>query len=255
MRRILLCTVGGSHQPILTAIRELAPDYVFFVCTGRDPGTGRAGSEQQIVGKGPVIKPKPEDEKPSLPNIPSQLGLAEEQFETLLVPSDDLDKAFVEIDRKLRLLQERFPAARLVADYTGGTKTMTAALVAAALEHPRVELEIVTGNRANLVRVLDGTQYAAPASVDGIRIGRAIAAHVAAWERFAYDEAAQGLGRIVAPGAGELRPNLNRARDLSVAFAAWDRFDHREALRLIDNYAQIVGERMPLHLQALRVLT
>lgn len=254
-RTILLATVGGSHQPILTAIAERAPDYVVFICSGKDPGTGRAGSEQQIVGKGLVIKARQEDEKPSLPNIPAQAGLGEERFETLLVPSDDLDTAFVEVDRKLRSLAERFPQPRLVADYTGGTKTMTAALVTAALEHPRVELQVVTGNRANLVRVLDGTQYAAPASVDGIRIGRAIAAHVAAWERFAYDESAQGLLRVAAPRAGELRTRLNRARDLSSAFAAWDRFDHAEAARLLEIYGAVVAPRLPAHLGAVRILT
>ena len=53
--KFLLCTVGGSHEPVLTAIRALDPDHVVFVCTGRDPGTGRAGSEQQVVGKGLVV--------------------------------------------------------------------------------------------------------------------------------------------------------------------------------------------------------
>ncbi len=36
---ILLCTVGGSHQPILTAIRERRPAFVLFFCTDKDPGT------------------------------------------------------------------------------------------------------------------------------------------------------------------------------------------------------------------------
>ena len=251
---VLVCTVGGSHQPILTALGELAPDHVVFICTGRDPGTGRAGSVQQIRGKGLVIRASPDDAQPGLPNIPVQAGLTEERFEELLVPVDDLDAAFVAIDEKLASLQQRFPEARLVADYTGGTKTMTAALVAAALEHPRVELQVVTGNRANLVRVLDGTQYAAPASVDGIRMGRAIQAQVAAWQRFGYEEAAQGLARVPAPRAGELRVRLSRARDLSVAFAAWDRFDHREALRLFELYAPLVAEKLGLQLQALRIL-
>ncbi len=28
---ILLCTVGGSHEPILTAIRETSPSFVCFM--------------------------------------------------------------------------------------------------------------------------------------------------------------------------------------------------------------------------------
>ena len=76
-RVILLCTVGGSHQPIVTAIRESRPDHVCFICSGKDPGTGRAGSDVQVLGKGNIIKAKQEDPSPSLPNIPTQWpGLA-----------------------------------------------------------------------------------------------------------------------------------------------------------------------------------
>lgn len=253
-RCVLICTVGGSHQPIITALEQLAPDHVLFVCTDRDPGTGRAGSLQQIIGKGLVIKSAPDDAKPSLPNIPTQTRLARERFQELLVPADDLNAAFVAIDASLASLKERFPGARLIADYTGGTKTMSAALVAAALDHARVELQVVTGNRANLVRVLDGTQSAAPASVDGIRISRAIEAHTAAWQRFAYEEATQGLRSIVVPPASGLRARLDRARDLSAAFAAWDRFDHAKALVLIEPYAPLVTGSLGLQLPALRAL-
>jgi CRISPR-associated protein (TIGR02710 family) len=243
--------VGGSHQPILTAIRELAPEHVVFVCSGRDPGTGRHGSDQYIVAGGLVIKSRDTDVKPSLPNIPTQAGLAPHRFEVVLVPADDLDQAFAGIDRTLSALRERFPEARLVADYTGGTKTMSAALVAAALEYPDMQLQIVTGNRVNLVRVLEGMQAAAPASVNGIRIRRAIEAHVSAWARFAYEEAAQGLVRVSAPASVALRAQLSRARDLSDAFAAWDRFDHREARRRLEPYA---SEELAPHMNGLRVL-
>ena len=56
-------------------------------------------------------------------------------------------------------LAERFPGARLVADYTGGTKTMMA-------------------------------------SVARLRLDRAMAPWLGTWCRFAYHEAADGLSRI-----------------------------------------------------------
>jgi len=56
---ILLCTVGGSHEPILTALRQTTPDFVCFICTDRDPATGRPGSDTQILGKGACIKIRP----------------------------------------------------------------------------------------------------------------------------------------------------------------------------------------------------
>lgn len=252
---ILVVTVGGSHQPIVTAIKELSPDYVYFVCTTKDPGTGKPGSETQITGKGVVIKANPADERPSLPNIPTQVQLSPERFETRIVAADDLDDIFTSLNSLFAQLRQRDPAARLIADYTGGTKSMSAAMVMAALENRGVELHLVTGNRADLLKVSDGTQYSATAISDTIRLHRAMAPYLGSWRRFAYDEAAAGLDEIVPPKDGALRGRLFRARDLSRAFAAWDRFDHGEARRLIDLYAAVVARDLQPHVNTLRTLT
>ncbi len=94
IKTTLICTVGGSHQPILAAIRDTQPDYVCFICTDRDPETNRPGSVTQITGKGSVIKAHFNDKKPTLPNIPTQAELDPSSYETLIVPADDLDDAF-----------------------------------------------------------------------------------------------------------------------------------------------------------------
>ena len=44
MPKILLITVGGSHQPIVTAIRDLQPDRVIFLCSD-----GAKGSKSQVM--------------------------------------------------------------------------------------------------------------------------------------------------------------------------------------------------------------
>lgn len=236
---VLLCTVGGSHQPIVTAIRESKPDFVLFICTGRDPGTGKSGSEVQISGGGNVIK---------------ELGLATEQFQVLIVPSDDLDQAFARIHAKISELAKRFPDAEIVADYTGGTKTMTAALVTAALESDGIQLQLVTGSRADLVKVRDGTQRPAFAAVEGIRLRRAMAPFLSAWSRYAYEEAAAGLAAIRSPGDSEYRAGLDRARELSRGFAAWDRFEHSAALSILKDYGAVIGADLQQHIAALWVL-
>jgi len=79
MKIIIICTVGGSHQPILKSILESKPDYVCFICTGPDLETGQAGSERQIEGKGNVISMK-RGEPPSLPNIRSRQDLVKSNF-------------------------------------------------------------------------------------------------------------------------------------------------------------------------------
>lgn len=252
---VLICTVGGSHQPIVTAIGEVRPRFVCFICTGRDPATGQPGSDIQIIGKGNVITADRCDNAPNLPNIPAQTGLADEQFEICLVPSDDLDAAYTAISNALTTLRHRVPDAALVADYTGGTKTMTAALVMAALETEDVELRLVTGARADLIKVRDGTEGSIVASAEHLRLRRAMAPYLAAWGRYAYSEACQGLAAIPTPHNSQLRSELQIAHDLSYAFDAWDRFDHTRASKFLHIYQPRVGRTLGLHFTVLSLLT
>ncbi len=90
----LLCTVGGSHQPIVRAIEHLRPDHVCFICSDDDPATGNKGSYTQVEGKGSVIKARFQDEKPSLPNIPTQADLQPDQVSVLRVQADNLDDIY-----------------------------------------------------------------------------------------------------------------------------------------------------------------
>ncbi len=252
---ILLCTVGGAHQPILEAIKSTRPCFVCFFCTDRDPETGKQGSITQVTGKGNVIKAGRNDDKPTLPNIPTQAGLAEGSFEVRTVPADDLDEACFVMRGATAELAERFPDARLIADYTGGTKTMTAALVWAALERDDVDLRLVTGARSDLVRVEDGTEQAMEASVARLRLDRAMAPYLGAWRRFAYHEAAEGLAGIRIAVNSPDKARFGLARSLSRALARWDDFDHGGALDLIELYAARVAPCSPTMLPTLRLLT
>lgn len=251
MSQILILTVGGSHQPIMTAINEIRPNYVFFICTGKDPATGRAGSEIQIIGIGNCIKADPKDDKPSLPNIPAQAGLQMGQYQigyTLsttadgkpqhqLTGADDLDQVVADCHRIIAECKERWPEAKISADYTGGTKSMSAGLILAALEYPDVDLKFVTGGRSDLIKIQDGSQYAADATVERIRFQRQLAPYLSAWQRYAYAEAEAGLRYLSPPKHPQLRGQYTRFRELSRAFAAWDNFNHSDALSILKNYA------------------
>ena len=252
---VLLCTVGGAHQPILRAIESTKPRHVCFFCTDRDPETGKPGSIVQVTGKGAVIKAHRDDKKPTLPNIPTQAGLADECFETRVVPADDLDGAYLVMRTAVAELAHRLPGTRFVADYTGGTKTMTAALTCAALESEDVELQLVAGARPDLFRVANGTEHAVVASVARLRLDRAMAPYLGAWRRFAYHEAAEGLDDIRIAADAADRARLALAQAMSRALARWDDFDHAGALDLLDTYAGRVAPSYPSMLPALRWLT
>ena len=254
-QRILLCTVGGSHQPILKAIRSSEPDYTCFFCTGPDTETGRPGSEVQIIGEGKVIKvikASRDDKKPSLPNIPTQADLADDSWEAKIIPADDLDGTWLMMRKTIADLVNDHPGAKFVADYTGGTKTMTAALVLAALESDSVKLQLVSGARPDLNSVESGSEQAMPASVERIRLNRDMKLHLAAWDRFAYREAAAGLDGIDVAANSPDRRRLGIARALSHGLALWDDFDHAGANQKLDSYKKHMAE---CHLRALSLLT
>ena len=250
---VLLCTVGGSHQPILKAIKSNSPAFVCFFCTDKDPETGMPGSLDHVTGEGKVIKASPRDEKPTLENIPKQAGLDADRFQARTVPADDLDGAWLAMRDAVTALAGRFPDARFIGDYTGGTKTMTVALVCTALAQD-VELQLVAGARSNLVRVKDGTEQAMTASVARLRLDRAMAPYLGAWRRFAYHEAADGLEGIRIAANAPDRARLGLARAFSRALALWDDFDHAGALARIDVYARWIARDHPAMLPALRLL-
>ncbi len=252
---VLICTVGGSPQPIVTAIDTLKPIHTEFVCTDKDPGTGQPGSCICITGSGLVCKSSSAVNTPDMPNIPTQTGLQEDRYNITIVPSDDLDRAFLTISKKLIEMGRKHPDAAIKADYTGGTKTMTAALVTAVLEAEGIDLQLVTGNRPDLVKVKNNTQAVVSTGIDTLRYQKAVQPFLLSWNRFAYAEAAKGLSSISSPRDSRLRNQYFRLRDVSTAFAAWDRFDHRQALDLLDSYAPSAGPFLGPYLGVLRILT
>lgn len=225
--RILFATVGGSHKPIVHAIQQLQPDHVVFVCSERTEYS--KSSLEMITGKGKVIKKNPRDEKPTLPNIPAQLSLPDDTYHVLLVPPDDLDAAVQKIEEEI---EAQGSDHELIADYTGGTKTMTAAMVLASLNHP-VQLYLVKGARTNLEKVVDGTQWCSRAMTNKVRFHREFASNLKSWQRFAYGEAALGLADMDLPADISLQNRYMMAMTLSHGFEAWNGFNHHEARALL----------------------
>jgi len=233
---VLLVTVGGSHVPVKRAVQDSGADFVCFVCSADDPATGQKGSYVQITGKGNFIKVDYSDKSPSLPNIPTQLGLDEMRYEILVIEADDFDDVYSKV---AEYLEGKPPETNFIADYTGGTKTMSAALVMAALDHGGVKLQLVTGPRTNL-RAVNVGESVTPAAVENSRFHRAFCSAVEPWTRFAYDDALERLSLIPVPVNAALRSKLQRARVISEAFVLWDRFQHCQAKETLGTFRAVL---------------
>lgn len=242
MATLLVLTVGGACAPVITAIRDYQPDFVCFVAS-----SGPRGSRVSVDGAGnPCGDPRrikclecgkdvPLGD-PKGANILTQTGLVEGQYEILeLAEPDDLPACYAQVRTALARLREERTGWRLLADYTGGTKTMTAALTLAALE-AGYELSLVRGTRADLIKVRNGTEMAALVNVGEVRARQQMAEAQRLFDTYAYASVTAILQSSLR--ATPLSPELQREiRDwvmLCRAFDAWDRFNHTQAQSLLE---------------------
>jgi CRISPR-associated protein (TIGR02710 family) len=105
-----LVSVGGSPEPVLHVLRQHRPAHVWYFCS--------AGSRANA-----------DDIQRQLDWHPAPRYIEVEKFE-------ELGPCYRELHRKLPdiLAETKVPPAEVLVDYTGGTKTMSAALVLAAAE-------------------------------------------------------------------------------------------------------------------------
>jgi len=192
----------------------------------------------QVEGPGMVNKSHFSQPQPDLPNIIALAGLSAEQCEVHKIEHfDDLDECYLTSLRLMERLHQEQPDARLIADYTGGTKSMTAGLAAAALDDRSCEIRLVVGLRQNTEKVTSGTHFVRPAKVWNTQVERRMRSAQGLIERFDYAAAARLLEDTAANFASdETISQLQRWLTLCRAFDAWDRFDHQAARSLLQPY-------------------
>ncbi|HXF69997.1 MAG TPA: TIGR02710 family CRISPR-associated CARF protein [Thermoflexus sp.] len=225
--KILALTVGGSCAPLVTAIREYQPDRVCFFATA-----GPRGSRITVDGPGSPCRQATGEEHPS---IVIQTGLSPDRYEVVeLEDPDDLPALFEVCMAKLRDLRQKYPDAQCIADYTGGSKSMSLALALAALECGW-ELSLVRGQRPDLVKVADGTELAGLVNIAQVRAHQQMEEARRLFNAYAYTSAQAILESIVrsAPLPRKLEQRIQTWVVLCRGFDAWDRFDHQRAFQIL----------------------
>ena len=222
MMKILVVTVGGSLAPIRSEWQALQPDLTYFVCSCDDPVAGTAGSCKDVTG-------------PSKSSLVNEFGLQDDAFRVVEVEPDDLVGAWLRLSDVLANIRTEYPEASVYADYTGGTKSMTAALVLASADKDFLQLRVVTGSRGNLVKVVDGTQSPQPVDIGPIRARRDFEVAAAHWQSYNYESTVRALNALLPDfPASPLRNQATFVRTVSQAFGSWDRFAYVQALSCLD---------------------
>ncbi len=251
MKRVLIATVGGSPQPVVNAIRRERPDFVYFLCSAGMRKASDVTVESDLVHKSaPLTCPKCKHRHTptrSQRAIVSEAGLEPERYEIVRLENlDDFDDVFAQCDQIRRDIERRFPdeSVHVVANYTGGTKTMSAGLSFYALQHaPEWELQVNIGWRDDLIQVRGGDlpmpQNVARTIAAGVRVE---AERLRA--RYDYEGAIRALESVLSRRSlpGDVRGELLDLRELYSALAARDRFEYAEALELLDSVPMDAAE-------------
>lgn len=238
MATVLLITVGGSPDPLITAIESLRPERIIFICS-----SGQRGSVSQIVGEGtPCEIRRGAEVIERRPNIPTQLGLGP-RFNpntdlVLLENPDDLAECYQRIAAKIKAIRQETPGADLYADYTGGTKTMSLSLGMAALDYGVALYLTTNATRENLFRVERG-QSTERAPTTSLTVDRTLHQTLPQFlQTFNYAGAIATLQSLLQSFelSTDQKRHIRQLRDICAGFDAWDRFDHSAAWDLIAPY-------------------
>lgn len=236
MKKVLLVTVGGSPQPIITSVQTLKPDRVIFLCSG-----GSRGSQSQVFGDGKPCKifknGKIEKEFHNLPTYLSLGELFDPQQDVILIDDpDDPSECYGSVTGAIRDLLENYNKQELMADYTGGTKTMSLSLAMAAMDY-EIALYLTTRPRPDL-KGIESDERTEMVSTSLIDVDRKIEQFLPVFLcQYSYPAAIAQLENLLisTPLLAESKRRVRQLLDYCKAFDFWDRFDHSGAWNLLQN--------------------
>jgi len=232
-RKILVLTVGGACEPIITSIKNHNPDFIYFVCSSDNSENGK-GSYLSIIGEGNVCRDKS--------NIVMQLSLQSNQYELVKLDidaEDDLDKTFEYLKSFLNELNKKNPNDEIIVDYTGGTKTMSAALVLSSVLIENISISLVSGLRRDLVKVINHTETATLINTKNIIVDNQLNLFNQLINNYDFAAAQNIIEKLIQSVKDRnIHKKLQRLRNITQIFDLWDKFDHIGAFELLNLYTK-----------------
>lgn len=227
MTNVLIVSLGTSPEPIINCITSLRPDRVVFLCSLET---------QKLIDSIHRKVPLP-DFNPDRDVVVLQQRLGNKQSETVTNELDQLDRVYLRVLELFERVRNENHSCRIVADYTGGTKTMTTGLAMAAIDDGDVRLHLTVGDRSRGQSAL--SSYSSPVAISTAAIhARRLRERElpALLRRHDYEAARQAVRRIqsLVDQDPDTTAWLKWLETLLVSLDAWDRFDHRRALEVLD---------------------
>lgn len=215
---LLICSVGGTHEPVTASIRHWRPARILFLCSDKTHAAIQAALDA-AAADGVAIPP----------------GCMER---TVLKDPQDLRQTLRDLrplDKDVHRWRQRGDDYSVVVDFTGGTKVMSAALALVARRW-KCTFAYVGGqerNKNGVGVVVSGREIQISQSNPWDDLGyQAVEDAVTVFNHGEY-AAAGDLLDIAAKNAGkpEVKRELATLKAVVDAYAAWDRFDHKTAVQ------------------------
>ena len=227
MTDVLIVSLGTSPEPIINCITSLRPDRVVFLCSLESQKL-----IESVRSKVPLPDFEPERDVAVL-----QQRLGGKQSEAMTNELDQLDRVYLRALELFERVRQENRGCRIVADYTGGTKTMTTGLAMAAIDDGDVRLHLTISDRSRGQSALSGYSSPVAVSTAAIHARRLRERELPALlKRHDYEAARQAVRRVQSlhDQDAETTQWLQWLEALLVGLDAWDRFDHRRALEVLE---------------------
>jgi CRISPR-associated protein (TIGR02710 family) len=209
--KCLLISVGGTAEPVAYSIDQHQPENVIFFAS--------PDSRKEIEEK---VRPK------TTHKWKDQEIITTADPQDLTACIEALNEA---LPKKLRDL--KVETESLIVDYTGGTKTMSAALVLATIELP-VKYSYIGGrvrSKEGLGVVLDGTEakmvFPNPWDILAIESEKRL---VRQFNALRFIEAADTATKAASQVSDRLKPLYRVYKHLCEGYHYWNDFDYKQAL-------------------------
>jgi CRISPR-associated protein (TIGR02710 family) len=131
--------------------------------------------------------------------------------------------------------------ADMVADYTSGTKAMSAGLFAAAAAVGVETIAYVIGTRDTGGRVISGTERFYSLTPRALLAEHDLDLARRLFDGYRFEAAAELAGAARAAGDPEIVSRAALLEGLAEAYGAWDRFDHARAFQMAKDLAKHPG--------------
>jgi len=212
MKKAMIITIGtgfGVDNGVAFSVRQQNPDLLCFIYSKESEKTLEA-----VLNR-----------------------LSKKHEEVLLKRFDeinDVEILYQEYSKYLdEIISRGYLPNEIVADYTSGTKSMSAALVSAAIAKEIGVLSYVYGLRDEQGRVISNTERLSPLSPNAIFTEQKIEFFKKLFNRYQYDSAFELLNNATIHY--NFRDLTNYYLQLSKAYAEWDRFNFKQAFEHLNS--------------------